>query len=325
MEKEVLVSIFVPVYNGEKYLSETLFSIQKQTYSNFEVLLVDDSSTDNSVSILKNFVEKDTRFKLFTKENGGMVPKSMNFVKPHIKGEFFFYASQDDLFSQDLIEKMLQRQKETNADTVLPDMEFYYEKRTNNRKIIGLNGKRDAVLTGKEALIESLEWNIHGFALFRSELLKNEFFPEDAFDSDEYVTRKMFLQSNKVAFSTGTFFYRQDNEKAITRQFSKKDFFRLNTFYKIYVLLNNNLDKKYVLRSQQSLLKEYLRLKEKYKSAEFKTKEDKEEIRLFLNDFKKEHFTNSFFIKAFSKALFGMKLKIFMSLVLLKLKMNCSN
>ena len=59
--------------------------------------------------------------------------------------------------------------------------------------------------------------------------MKNEFFPEDAFDSDEFMTRKLFLKSNKVVFSSGTFFYRQDNLKAITKIFSEKNFYVLNT------------------------------------------------------------------------------------------------
>ena len=73
MLQDTLVTIFMPVYNGKKYLNETLTSIINQTYKNFEVLLVDDSSTDNSLFILKEFEKKDSRFKVFSKPNGGMV------------------------------------------------------------------------------------------------------------------------------------------------------------------------------------------------------------------------------------------------------------
>ena len=99
MINDLLISVFVPVYNGEKYLERTLLSIQQQTYANIEVLLVDDSSTDGSLEILKRFAEEDSRFKVFVKENGEIVAKSMNFIIPIIKGDFFFYSSQDDLFS----------------------------------------------------------------------------------------------------------------------------------------------------------------------------------------------------------------------------------
>ena len=98
MINNFLVTVFVPVYNGEKYLEQTLNCIQQQTYTNIEVLLVDDSSTDGSLYILNQFTEKDARFKVFVKENGGIVAKSMNFIMPKINGDYFFYASQDDIF-----------------------------------------------------------------------------------------------------------------------------------------------------------------------------------------------------------------------------------
>jgi len=169
--QDMLVTIFVPVFNGEKYLNETLTSIQNQTYPNIEVLLVDDSSTDGSKIILDKFNNDDKRFKVFVKKNGGMAPRSWNFIMPEIKGDFTFYASQDDIFSIDLVEKMVQKQLETKAEMVLPDMEYYYENGSNNKKTIGFNGDRNVVLTGKEACLASLNWSIHGFALIKTSLL----------------------------------------------------------------------------------------------------------------------------------------------------------
>ena len=237
MNNNLLITIFVPVYNGEKYLLQTLTSIKQQTYTNIEVLLVDDSSTDESLQIINKYAQEDKRFKVFVKENGGMVASSLNFIMPKIRGDYFFYSSQDDIFSLDLIEKMVQTQNETIADCIVPNMEFYFENKPNNRKVIGLNGNLTIELTGKEACVSSLNWTISGFMLIKSSLLKAEFFPEDAFDSDEFVTRKLFLKSNKVVFSEGVFYYRQDNVKAITKTFTKKNFFVLNSSWKLYNLL----------------------------------------------------------------------------------------
>lgn len=320
MQHNYLVSIFIPVYNGEKYLNETLQSIVKQTYSNLEILLVDDSSTDNSLGILNNFALNDNRIKVFQKENGGIVPKSFNYIIPHLKGEFFYYSSQDDIFSIDLIEKMVNRQIETKADTVLPDMEFYFENKKNNKKIIGLNLDRNAVLSGRRALIESLNWNIHGFALFKTSLIENEFFPEDAFDSDEYVTRKMFLKSNEVVFSEGIFFYRQDNSEAITKTFSKKNFYVLNTFEKLYNLLKENkIEKQYVYITQFNFLRVYIKLASIYNFYQFKTKTDRREINLFLSSFKKSTFNTAFYLDNFFYSLRNMKMKFVLFLLIFKI------
>lgn len=315
MVDNYLVTIFIPVYNGESYLVETLTSIQKQQYANIEVLLVDDASTDNSLYILNEFAQKDTRFKVFKKENGGVVAKSMNFIRPYIKGDFFFYSSQDDIFSSDLIQRMMERQIQTQADTVLPDMEFYYKDKTKSKKIIGLNGNRTVVLSGKQSLVESLNWNIHGFALLRTTLLKGEFFPEDAFDSDEFMTRKLFLKSNKVVFCEGTFFYRQDNLNAITKTFSVKNFYTLNTLKRLYDLLQENkIDQKHVFNVKHSILRRYLYFLTMRNSFEFTSEKDKKEVTFFLSDFRNNVLTNAFCFDNFGYALKKGKLKFMIRL-----------
>lgn len=317
MRDDFLVSIFIPVYNGEKYLNETLLSILNQTYSNLEILLVDDSSNDSSYEILKEFAAKDCRIKIFKKENGGIVPKSFNFILPHLKGDFFYYSSQDDIFSLDLIKNMVSRQEETNADTVIPEMEFYFENKYNNAKIIGLNLDKNAVLKGKEALIQSLNWNIHGFALFRMSLIKNEFFPEDAFNSDEYITRKMFLKSNKVVFCDGTFFYRQDNSQAITKTFSKKNFYVLNTLKKSYNLLKQNeIEKQLIYETQFNFLRVYMRLASVYSFYNFEFRKDKNEIKYYLLFFKKTNFNTAFYFENFYFALKKRKVKFILFLLI---------
>ncbi len=317
--QDLLVTIFVPVFNGEKYLNETLTSIKNQTYSNIEVLLVDDSSTDGSKIILDKFSNEDNRFKIFVKENGGMVACSFNFIMPQIKGDFTFYSSQDDIFSIDLIERMVEKYNETKANMVLPDMEFYYENGKNNKKIIGFNGDRNVVLLGRNACEASLYWNIHGFALIKTSLLTEEFFPEDAFDSDDFVTRKLFFKSNKVAFSKGTFYYRQDNPTAITKTFSVKNFYSLNSAIKLYHFLeDNNFNKKHVVNVQFSLLLRYLKFTAICQFYDFDSKIQKENIAIFLYDFKKKYLTNFFYFSNANYAIRKFKLRFLVLLFVCK-------
>lgn len=319
MIQNLLVTIFVPVYNGERYLNETLTSIKNQTYTNIEVLLVDDSSTDGSQIILNHFANNDDRFRVFTKKNGGMVSVSWNFIMPEIKGDYVFYSSQDDIFSIDLIEKMVEKQKETNADSILPDMEFYFENKQNNVKIIGLNGDRDVVLSGKEACVASLNWTIHGFSLTKTSLLRNEFFFEDAFDTDEFVTRKLFLLSNKVVFCEGMFYYRQDNLNAITKTFTAKNFYTLNTLFRLFSLLKeNNFDKGLILNTHFSLLSRYLELSAKFQIHNFETEIDKEKTSSYLAEFKRNQLNHSFYFLIFCYAILSMKLRYILLVVIFK-------
>jgi glycosyltransferase involved in cell wall biosynthesis len=238
--KQSLISIFMPVYNGSEYLKKSVESIINQTYRNFELLCVDDSSTDDSYEILKQFAEKDLRIKIFQKPHGGNVPKSWNFVMPFLAGESIVYMSQDDLMSEDNLEQMYKRQQETNADCVLSDMVWFYEDRQDNKIIAGVDGNRDIVLTNREAVILSLNWKIHGFALWKSGIVNDEIVPEDSFSNDEYFIRKLFFKSNKVVFCKGIFFYRQDNKNAITKTFGINNYYSVLTVHHIYKLLEGN-------------------------------------------------------------------------------------
>lgn len=71
MNKSVAISVIVPIYNAEKYLDKSLNSLAQQTFQDFEVLLINDGSKDNSAAICKKYSLSDQRFKLFNKENGG--------------------------------------------------------------------------------------------------------------------------------------------------------------------------------------------------------------------------------------------------------------
>lgn len=220
----IAISIFMPVYNGERYLARTLDTITNQTFQDFEVICVDDSSTDGSLHLLQAYAVRDNRIKIFIKPNGGNVPKSWLFALPHLKGQYIYYTSQDDMMSPDLLEQTYKRAKETGADAVIPEMMFHHG---NNKTITprsGLFGDKEIELTGRQAFLYSLKWEIHAFVLWKAELVKRIGFDDIATNSDEYATRNFFLNSNRVVFSGGTFYYGKENPDAITKKLSIKRF-----------------------------------------------------------------------------------------------------
>ncbi|MBR2282466.1 MAG: glycosyltransferase [Spirochaetales bacterium] len=95
MADNPLISIIVPVYNSEKYLSRCLDSIKAQTLSDFECLVIDDGSTDSSGSICDSYASEDSRFKVFHKENGG-VSKARNLGLDHACGDYVGFVDSDD-------------------------------------------------------------------------------------------------------------------------------------------------------------------------------------------------------------------------------------
>lgn len=109
------VSIVVSVYNVEKYLNECLDSILNQTYTNLEIITVDDGSTDNSSSILDEYSKKDSRIKVIHQENKG-VSSARNLGFDVATGDYIIFLDADDVFKPDMIEKMLNSSLKHNTD-----------------------------------------------------------------------------------------------------------------------------------------------------------------------------------------------------------------
>jgi len=107
LKNEPKVSIGLPVFNGEKFLRERIDSILKQSYSDFEIIISDNASTDSTPEICKEFLEKNKNIQYFRQEKniGGM--NNYSFVLTQAKGEFFVWAAVDDMWHEDFIKKNL--------------------------------------------------------------------------------------------------------------------------------------------------------------------------------------------------------------------------
>jgi glycosyltransferase involved in cell wall biosynthesis len=86
------ISVILPVYNGSEFLEETLDALADQDFEDFEVLCIDDCSTDHSSRIVAQYSQRDARFRsLKTPDNLGIVPKVMNYAAPFVRGAYFVY------------------------------------------------------------------------------------------------------------------------------------------------------------------------------------------------------------------------------------------
>ena len=117
-----LVSIIVPVYNGEKCVERCLCSIRNQTYKNIEVLVINDGSTDHTERILTKFEQSDSRFRIIRKENSG-VSDSRNTAIMQAKGEFLQFVDCDDWIVKDATESLVRAACDHQCDLVITD--FY--------------------------------------------------------------------------------------------------------------------------------------------------------------------------------------------------------
>ncbi len=219
-----LISVVIPVYNGSQYIGKTLESLLHSTYHDIEIICVDDFSTDDSVSIILKYAEQDNRIRLLRMEKkGGEAVQGVNFALPYCTGDWFFYMSQDDLLSEDCLEKCMAAAQKHGADAALPDMIWYYEGGENNT---GLFPRRSAdaggLLSSEDAFAGIISYRYPGSALKRTSIVRNNVFESHYFDSIDASAAKHVFLANKVATCDGRFYYRQDNPGAITKgQFSE--------------------------------------------------------------------------------------------------------
>lgn len=114
---EDLITVIVPIYNREKYVAETIESIINQTYKNLEIILVDDGSSDNTLSIIKHYERLDSRIKVFVQKNMGICMAVRNAFRIS-SGKYIARCDSDDINELDRYEKQLKYLKENNYDMV---------------------------------------------------------------------------------------------------------------------------------------------------------------------------------------------------------------
>ena len=113
-----MITIIVPVYQTERYLSRCIDSILAQSFHDFELLLIDDGSKDKSVAICERYAQKDSRVKVFQKEHSG-VSDTRNFGLDHAKGDYIAFVDSDDMLAADFLERSHSVAVQTGADLVI--------------------------------------------------------------------------------------------------------------------------------------------------------------------------------------------------------------
>ncbi len=112
--KKGLVSIITPCYNGAKYISETIDSVLKQTYSDWEMIIIDDGSKDDSAAIVREYEKKDGRIRLIQQKNAGSAAARNNGIR-QAEGQYIALLDADDIWLPEFLEKQIAFMKKNNA------------------------------------------------------------------------------------------------------------------------------------------------------------------------------------------------------------------
>ncbi len=201
MNKSKLITVIIPVYNKEKYLKQSIESVLNQSYSDLEIIIVNDGSTDNSKKICEEYSKKDSRISLINIQNGGAA-HARNIAIDIAKGDFISFIDADDYIYSGYYEYMLNIMNVTNSDIAecsfirVPENEKYefdiqknqYTQMNNIEALLKLYG---------DDYDEYVKTVIMCNKLFKTELFKNTRYIEKRIIDDETIIYKLLYDAKK--------------------------------------------------------------------------------------------------------------------------------
>jgi glycosyltransferase involved in cell wall biosynthesis len=213
------ISVIIPVYNVEQYLSECLDSVVNQTYKKIEIICINDGSIDSSLKILRDYQKKDSRIKLIDQVNKG-VSSARNAGIRSAKGKYITFVDSDDYISLDTYMNCIQKLYETDADILVFDW-FYFPTGNNERRIPEKNYINDSFTAIYNDEIANFSVN----KIFkRSLIIDNEiFFNENVVycEDDLFVLMTVPKAKNITLFSHKFYYYRQREGSASSMSLEK--------------------------------------------------------------------------------------------------------
>ncbi len=174
------ISIIIPVYNAEKYLEMSLNSVRNQTFTDYEVICMNDGSTDNSLLILKKFAEQDNRFKIYSQSNlGGSITRNNALKKA--TGKYIAFLDNDDIYNPNYLERLYENIEKYGADVSCCSYirfegngNYKFNERENTEKYLFVSENPFIDKFKRKKKIETLMWT----KLYKKELLQEIKFSE---------------------------------------------------------------------------------------------------------------------------------------------------
>ncbi len=211
-----MISIIVPVYNVEKYIEKCLESIMSQSYSDFEVLVIDDGSTDDSGMIADRCAERDPRITVFHKDNGGL-SDARNYGIDRAKGEYFCFIDSDDWIEHDYLEELMNLlTTERACIAICAYMRNPGDEEPQNVQNPGINCE-----TGIEA-IDNLygehygEYVVAWNKLYRRQIFNDIRYPKGMIHEDEAICGEIYCRASRVVRTEKILYnYRVNNSSSI--------------------------------------------------------------------------------------------------------------
>lgn len=248
------ISIIIPVYNGEKYIEKCLDSIKNQTFKDYEVLIINDGSKDNTKNLIEKYLN-DKRFKLFNRTNHG-IGASRNFGLDESSGEYICFIDSDDYVDKKYLEKLYNKISKENLDIVVCNY-IELNEELNIEKKIKIKAFNNTTIYKNPELLLSINkspWN----KIYRKSILENIKFPTDLkYEDTEFLCKALY--NSKIGYVDEFLNYYVIHTNSETTTMDKRVFDILNIIDNIRKFYENSNDyiKEYIDKMSLQILTTY--------------------------------------------------------------------
>ena len=215
------ISVIVPVYNTEKYLHRCVDSILAQTFTDFELLLVNDGSPDKSGEICDEYAQKDTRVRVFHKENGG-VSSARNLGLENAQGKWITYVDGDDWIEPTMYEELYKKAIEDNADVVYSDLKMVFKDKEEYYSIAKHSWDKKEMMKNYIASV----WTCLVYAIVRRDVYEANNLKSPThlcYCEDFWLSVRLFHFAKKISYINKAFYsYYRVNETSRMNNLDKK-------------------------------------------------------------------------------------------------------
>ena len=225
---DISISVLMPVYNSEKFLEETVQTVINQSYTNWELILVDDGSTDNSKKLCDELRKKENRIKFIDKKNTG-VSDTRNVALKNAKGQYVVFVDSDDLIHEDYLKILINSIEKNNSDISVCN---FIERKISNtgkveditrefylKEVMEMSEMKDYIMDfGNSGLLNPL-WN----KIYKREIIENNniTFDEKVETGEDFIFNlQYFRKVKKISFiKDSLYYYIRRNNNSITYKY----------------------------------------------------------------------------------------------------------
>lgn len=251
------VSVIIPVYNTAEYLEACLISVQHQTFADFETIVVNDGSTDNSAEIVEEFIKRDERFTLLSQENAGL-SEARNAGLQKVSAPWITFVDSDDMIAPTFLETLLKASQDSDAEIICCGSNSFTELPA---KIPGNRSKSiQKIWSPEDALIQALyqdripdhsAWN----KLYSARLWKDVRFPRGKYFEDLCTIPQIFLSAKEIrSVSLPLYLYRKRETSILNSAYNLKKAELLDIAENLCTTITEKIRNPKLLRAAKNML-----------------------------------------------------------------------